>query len=929
MKRHPGPARESLPPPDKASRNTTKIRSEIDYFANNHFSRSFNSLILEDVDDKPKISLNKSPPFNVKQDFYCMDSIDDNIDTDFDFTNLMANDHIGSVPDDGDGEEGLHLSTATTPFHPKATRKPLLKRSSKFFNLSIDSNFEPDGSSSVRASSPLVERSTPFNKFKRPHKLVSQSPSPSSNSRFKPASEANSPSRGEQKNHKMFKNANKFRIKSPLKLHTLSTSPSPASAFKKFFKGSSSPLSGYNNDPYNSGGFDESPLRIKKLSISSNSNFSVYQDDDTEATSLKKVRGSSTSLTKKPMHDENKENIVQGGAKTNNRASYKFVRPLQTAFESTGLQKKNSINLASKKLPPETPMKRNPLLFLNKDKNKPMEFEESFLSNDNSIEMGRDASYVHTNESDSSFFEIPSSAKVHKPSDLDLDANSDLYFDEMIPETPTKLSSRGKQLNLLIQKEPQPQPHPHPQPQPQQQPPPLPQHVHKDADENEPCTPILHMPSDSIASSQVTIILPGAVRESSYNDHTTILSSNSFRHIADPLFAKINDKERVDEHLAEKFGGKNIKYIGCGQFSVAYECAFENEKFAIKRTKKPLIGSVEKKSILREIEALRVLTSISSDEEVEGGKENLVFFIEAWSFNNHYYIMTEFCEGGTLCAFLEEHKNYKIDEFRVWKILIEIICGLKFIHLKNYLHLDLKPANIFITFEGCLKIGDFGLSTKLPILEKDFDVEGDRNYIAPELINDKIYTPFADIFSVGLIILEIATNIVLPGNGTPWRKLRSGDLSDAGKLSSDNISDFLNHNNFSSLTSYTSSLNSINMQPLSLHRLSSVGQVMSSSNPLQSPAYSKPGSSSLSLTGQGPSRFIESVRELIPKGAPEFLVANSHNLDRLVSRMLKPNPFERPTASQILDMNECIEIENRRKAGATIFEGEFGPNDDE
>ena len=60
------------------------------------------------------------------------------------------------------------------------------------------------------------------------------------------------------------------------------------------------------------------------------------------------------------------------------------------------------------------------------------------------------------------------------------------------------------------------------------------------------------------------------------------------------------------------------------------------------------------------------------------------------------------------------------------------------------------------------------------------------------MINDKIYTPFADIFSLGLIILEIAANIILPDNGTPWRKLRSGDLSDAGRLSSDNISMFYN-----------------------------------------------------------------------------------------------------------------------------------------
>lgn len=53
-------------------------------------------------------------------------------------------------------------------------------------------------------------------------------------------------------------------------------------------------------------------------------------------------------------------------------------------------------------------------------------------------------------------------------------------------------------------------------------------------------------------------------------------------------------------------------------------------------------------------------------------------------------------------------------------MIIELANGLRFIHLRNYLHLDLKPANIFITFEGYLKIGDFGLATKLPILEKRF-----------------------------------------------------------------------------------------------------------------------------------------------------------------------------------------------------------------
>lgn len=885
-------------------------QSEIDYFANNVFSRSFNSLILEDTEDlspKPKKGINKSPAFNTKQELYAIDAIDDTLND----------------------SDSTHLPLEAPP---SVGRKPLLKRSSKFFNLSIDSNFKDDKVASpvslapYQSSLPLIDNSTPLNKFKRPHKLVSQSPSPRSASKHKMTFD---PSvllpQVDLKNFKMFKNANKLRIMSPLKLSSLAPS-SPGNKelnFKKFFKSpnpafkdSSSPLRGYNFDQYNT---DESPLKShNKLSLSSGSNFSIYNDDVAEVPAARSLKPSTNTATKKPRQDDNKENLLSAPSRSLSKSSYKFVKPLQTAFESTGLLKKSSIATQQpKKLPPETPMKKNPLILMNKDLNRPLDYEENFVNHDHSIEVGRNASNSFTvaNDSNSSFFKIASAAKPENPVELDLEAQSDLEFDEVVLETPTKLNSRGKHLNLLVRKNPQIN------------------QARRFNSLNEPCTPVLHMPPDSVASSQVTINLPSAAREIS-NDRTITLSTSSFRHDIDPIDPlEIHKKKKhTDEHLIEKFGPNSIRYIGSGQFSIAFECSFQNEKLAIKRTKRPVIGSHERKTIMREVEALRLLTSITEDDEVEDGKEYLVFFIEAWSYNNYYYIMTEFCEGGTLYDFLQENKNYKIDEFRVWKILIEILSGLKFIHLKNFLHLDLKPANIFITFEGALKIGDFGLCTKLPILEKDFDIEGDRNYIAPELLNDKIYTPFADIFSVGLIILEIATNIVLPGNGSPWRKLRSGDLSDAGMLSLDNISDFLNHNHFSSLTSYTSSLNSINAQPLSLNMLSSTGSsVLSNSNstPLQPPASAKTVDSSASLAIPGGPRLIENIRDLIPKGAPAFLVENGHNLDKLVSIMLKPNPFERRTAHQILEMEECVEIENRRKAGATIFEGEFGPNDEE
>ncbi|KAJ3017590.1 hypothetical protein HKX48_003455 [Thoreauomyces humboldtii] len=134
--------------------------------------------------------------------------------------------------------------------------------------------------------------------------------------------------------------------------------------------------------------------------------------------------------------------------------------------------------------------------------------------------------------------------------------------------------------------------------------------------------------------------------------------------------------------------------------------------------------------------------------------------------------------GGSLDTYLEVHcRDSSLDEYRIWHILSEVVQGVKHIHDLNIVHLDLKPGNIFITEEGSLKIGDFGLASRAPVSRHD-DREGDRTYIAPEILRDPSFGKPADIFSVGLIMLEIAANVILPENGPYWHKLRTGDLSE-------------------------------------------------------------------------------------------------------------------------------------------------------
>lgn len=61
-------------------------------------------------------------------------------------------------------------------------------------------------------------------------------------------------------------------------------------------------------------------------------------------------------------------------------------------------------------------------------------------------------------------------------------------------------------------------------------------------------------------------------------------------------------------------------------------------------------------------------------------------------------------------------KKGRIDKKIVWDIFYEIVLGVKDIHAANLVHLDLKPANIFIDEAGCIKIGDFGISAQTPVV---------------------------------------------------------------------------------------------------------------------------------------------------------------------------------------------------------------------
>jgi serine/threonine protein kinase len=157
---------------------------------------------------------------------------------------------------------------------------------------------------------------------------------------------------------------------------------------------------------------------------------------------------------------------------------------------------------------------------------------------------------------------------------------------------------------------------------------------------------------------------------------------------------------------------------------------------------------------------------------------------------NTVTLVLEYMDRGSLAdliiaAKVEEDSGASstmIPEYAIAAIAYQILWGLSYLHFEGVLHRDIKPANVLVSSSGRVKLADFGIVSKQKQLlrrsgdDNDDDdgedvnegtimnrtVIGTTRYMSPERLRGETYKRSSDVWSVGLVLLEIVRGGISP-----------------------------------------------------------------------------------------------------------------------------------------------------------------------
>ena len=138
----------------------------------------------------------------------------------------------------------------------------------------------------------------------------------------------------------------------------------------------------------------------------------------------------------------------------------------------------------------------------------------------------------------------------------------------------------------------------------------------------------------------------------------------------------------------------------------------------------------------------------------------IVKYVQSFIEDSRIIIIMENCAGGDLEQLIRSHSKQSshFPESCIVDWTLQIVSALAHIHSLKIIHRDIKPSNIFVTLDGKLKLGDFGISKALSSTNDVAMTQiGTTLFMSPEVCNNLPYTNKCDIWAVGCVLYELAT----------------------------------------------------------------------------------------------------------------------------------------------------------------------------
>lgn len=188
--------------------------------------------------------------------------------------------------------------------------------------------------------------------------------------------------------------------------------------------------------------------------------------------------------------------------------------------------------------------------------------------------------------------------------------------------------------------------------------------------------------------------------------------------------------------------------IDSGAFGEVYTARWHGNRVAVKILRGAQITEKSRASFQREVYVMNCLRH-----------PNIVLLLGACQTPPHLGIVMELLLGGSLHHMIHNDRK-KLTLKEVQQVALDVACGLQYLHGINILHRDLKGKNVLLTndqFPCQAKLCDFGLARMRQETATMTGNIGTVHWTAPEIMNNKRYRFSADVYSLGMVLYEMAS----------------------------------------------------------------------------------------------------------------------------------------------------------------------------